>query len=122
VVVVLAGEQERGSLAVVGVGQRLRVSLDLGRQFGILAVLDQLEQLHDVGRALVEIRPQGDLGSEAVGLAKDPLRVALVLPEARLLGQGLQLGEVRFLAREVKDAPMSIGCALPARGSLRRPP
>ena len=54
--------------------------------------------------------------AQAVGLAQDLLRGALVVPEPGFLGQRVELGDARFLGLEVKDAPRSTGSARPGRG------
>src|SRR6185295_2553806 len=46
---------------------------------------------------------------------------AAVVPEPRLGGACLQLGQSRLLVREVKDAPRSFGSAPRGRGRARRP-
>jgi hypothetical protein len=88
-VVVLAREQERRSLAPeVGLeGGRLLVQL--GSQFGIAGLLDELEDGEEVVRPRFQAAPELDLGSQAAGLAEDLLRAALVVPESGLCCQRL---------------------------------
>jgi hypothetical protein len=56
-----------------------------------------------------------------VRLADDLLSGALVVPEAGLEGQCVELGDAPFLGLEVKDAPRSTGSARPGRGPWMRP-
>jgi hypothetical protein len=119
--IVFARKQERGPLSLVGLGEGVPVALDFGVELRIVRVLEELEQLDQVGCALVEVRPEIDLGAEAVGLAEDPLGASLIIPEARSLGQRLEFGEAGLFGRKVKDAPMSTGCAQPGLGWRRLP-
>jgi hypothetical protein len=57
-----------------------------------------------------------DLGSKYVGLAKDLLGGPLVVPEARLEGQCVELGDAFLFGLEVKVAPRSTGSARRGRG------
>jgi len=119
--VIFARKQEGRPLSLVGLREGVPVALDLGVELGIVGALEQLEQFDQVGCALVEVRPEIDLGTEAVGLAKDPLGGSLIIPEARSLGQRLEFGEAGLFGRKVKDAPISTGCAQPGLGSRRLP-
>jgi hypothetical protein len=47
---------------------------------------------------------------------------ALIVPEARLLGQLLEIGDASVLGRKVKASPRSRESARPGRGWRRRPP
>ncbi len=58
---------------------------------------------------------------KAIRLAQHVLRGPAVVPESRLRGVRLELGQSRLPAREVKDAPRSIGSAPRGRGRARRP-
>jgi hypothetical protein len=95
--------------------------VELGAQLGVIGLLEELGGRLEIGGSGQETVPQLDLGSEAVGLAKDPLGGPLVAPEAGFAGQRLQLCEARLSRRKVKDAPRSTGSAPPGRGRLPRP-
>jgi hypothetical protein len=95
--VVLAGEQQRRALALEVRGERVGLALELRCQFGISALLDQLERRKNVVDALLDAAPQLDLGAEAVRLAEDLLGASLVVPEPGLGRLGLELRGARFL-------------------------
>jgi hypothetical protein len=119
---VLAREQEGGALAAeVGLEGR-GVALDLRFELGVRRLIEQLDGRPEVGGAGPELLPQGDLGAEAVGLAEDLLGGPLVVPEAGLEGQRVELGDAGLLRLEVKDAPRSTGSVRPGRGWRTRPP
>jgi len=118
---VLAREEERRSLATeIGLEAR-DDTIELRRQLRVTGLVDELEGREEVVDAALEPAPQLDLGSEAVGLAEDLLGSALVVPEARLAGQRLELRDAPFLGLEVKDAPRSTGSARPGREPWRNP-
>src|SRR4029079_16544404 len=85
-------------------------------------LLGELEGSLEIVGPRKEARPPLDLDTEAVGLAKHALRRAAVVPEARLRCLLVECGQALLFAREVKDAPRSIGSAPPGRGRARRPP
>jgi len=118
---VLTGEQERGPLPIEVLLERGRRPIELRRELGIARLLDELEGRAEVVDAAFEAAPQLDLGSEAVGFTEDLLGRALVVPEAGLGGQPLELSDAALFRREVKDAPRSTGSARPGRGPWRRP-
>jgi hypothetical protein len=119
--VVLAREQERGSLPAEVRLEGRRLAIELGAQVGIAGLLDQLEGRQEIVGPRFEASPQLDLGAEVACLAKDLLGGALVVPEAGLAGQRLQVGDATLLGPEVKAAPTSTGSARSGRGSWRRP-
>jgi hypothetical protein len=119
--VVLAGEQELRPVAQEVRLERRRVAVQLGREFIVAGLLEQLDGSLEVVGPAQEGAPALDLGSEAVRLAKGALRRTLVVPERGLGGQCLQPGDAVFLGRQVKDAPRSTGSAPPGRGSPQRP-
>jgi hypothetical protein len=121
VVVVLAGEEQLGALAVEVPGQRVTLAVALGGELGIARLLDELvERLEVVGPAR-QAGPELDLRAQAVGLAEDGLGGPLVVPESGRAGQAFELGEAPLSVGEVKDAPTSTGSARPGRGRQRRP-
>jgi hypothetical protein len=119
--VVLAREEERGSLAAEVGLEGLDLAVELGAQLGIARFLDQLERREEIVDPALEAPPQFDVGSQAVGLAEDLLGGPLVVPEPGLAGQRLELGDAPFLGLEVKDAPRSTESARPDREPWRRP-
>src|SRR4029079_14537173 len=98
-----------------------RGPIELGGQLRVRGLLDELEGRKEVVDPGLEAAPELDLGSEAVGLAEDLLRAALVVPEPGLAGQRLELGDTPFLRLEVKDAPRSTGSARPGPEPWTRP-
>jgi hypothetical protein len=119
--VVLAVEEELRPLSTEVAFQRRAFPIELGAQLGVVGLLEELGGRLEIPGTGEEAVPEIDLGAEAVGLAKDLLGGALVVPEAGLAGQGLQIGKARLPGRKVKDAPTSTGSAPPGRGRLRRP-
>ena len=120
--VVLAGEQQGGPLArEVGL-EGGGVALELGVELGVGHLVEQLDGGAEVGGTGQQVTPGVDLGAQAVGLAEDLLGAALVVPETRLLGQRVELGDARLLRLEVKDAPRSTGSVQPGRGWRTCPP
>jgi hypothetical protein len=113
---VLTGEQERRPLSTEvrleggGVLVKLRLKTRIG------AFVQQLERGLEVGGARKQTVPCVDLGTEAVGLTKDLLGGALVVPEARLERQCVELCDALLFGLEVKGAPRSTGSARRARG------
>jgi hypothetical protein len=119
--IVLPREQERGPLSIEVPFELGRRPVELGRQLVVAGLLDQLEGREEIVDPRLEAAPQLDLGPKAVGLAQDLLGAALVVPEAGLAGQRLELGDTRFLGLEVKDAPRSTESAPPGRERWTRP-
>jgi hypothetical protein len=95
--VVLAGEQEERPLALEVPGEGVRLRVDLGLGLGVGGIREQLEELLDVGEALLDDPPGLDLLAQALGLADDLLRRALVVPEPGLDGAGVELRDARLL-------------------------
>jgi len=93
----------------------------LGLELCVAGLLGQLDRGLEVIGPREDARPELDVGPEAVGLAQDVLCGPAVLPETRLRRACVELGQARLLAREVKDAPRSIGSAPRGRGRARRP-
>jgi hypothetical protein len=114
--VMLTGEQERRPLAAEVGLERGRIAVDLGHEIGIVGFGEQLDGGFEILCAGVEPVPCLDLGSKSVGLAKDLLGGPLVVPEARLEGQCVELGDAFLFGLEVKVAPRSTGSALRGRG------
>jgi hypothetical protein len=119
--VVLAGEQERrarpAELAAEGVG----LAPDLGLGVGVGGVGEQVQELLEIRRALLEAAPELDLLAQALRLADDLLRGALVVPEPGFDGAGVELRYPLLLGSEVKDAPRSTGSAPRGPGWPSRP-
>ena len=120
--VVLAREEEGRPFAAEILLERGGIPFELGLELGIGGFVEQFERDLEVARAGQQVLPRIELGAEAVGLAKDLLGAALVVPEARFLGQRLERGDALGLGLEVKDAPRSSGSVRPGRGRRRRPP
>jgi hypothetical protein len=119
---VLAREQQGRALAgEVGL-ERGGVALELGLELGVGRLRKELDRGLEVGRARLEAPPRVDLGAQAVGLAEDLLGGSLVVPEAGLEGQGVELSDAFLLRAEVKGAPRSTGSVRPGRGWRMRPP
>ncbi len=121
-VVVLAGEQQGGPFADDVLLERGRVTGQLGFEFGVRSLVEQLEGRLEVLGAGGERSPRVDLIAQAVGLAQDLLGPALVVPEPGFLGQRLEFGDAGVLCLEVKDAPRSTGSARSGRGWWTHPP
>jgi len=118
----LTAEQEGGALPrEVGL-ERRGIPVQLALELGIGRFLEQLDRGSEVVGPGQDVVPRRQLGSQAVGLAEDLLRGALVVPEAGLLGQRVEVGDALGLRLEVKDAPRSIGSVRPGRGWRTRPP
>jgi hypothetical protein len=118
----LAGEQQGGAFPAEVLLERRGIALQLGLEIGVGGLVEQLEGGLEVVGAGQQVAPRIDLGAQAVGLAKDLLGGALVVPEPGLLGQRLELGDPFCLVVEVKDAPRSPGSVRPGRGWRTRPP
>jgi hypothetical protein len=119
--VVFAGEQERSAFAAEVALELGGRPIELRRQLLVAGLLDELEGRQEIVRAGLEVAPQPDLRAEIVGFTKDLLGRSLVVPERRLAGQRLQVGDAPFLRVEVKDAPRSTESARPGREPWRRP-
>jgi hypothetical protein len=89
--VVLTRKEQGGTLAGEVSFERGRLALELGGQFGIGRLLDELQRCQEVIGSALQTSPQLELGTEPAGLAKDPLSAPLIVPEAGLGGQRLQL-------------------------------
>jgi hypothetical protein len=95
--VVVAGEQEEGPLALELRAQGVSLSLEVRERLGVGRIGEEVQQLLEVGGALLESPPQGDLVAQALGLAGDLLRRTLVVPEAGLDGSRVELCDALFL-------------------------
>jgi hypothetical protein len=95
--VVLAGEEELRSFPVEIPFEAGGLTVELPGQLGVTRFLDELERREEVLRARAEASPQLDLRSEAVCLAENALRDALVIPEARRAGLCVELGDALLL-------------------------
>jgi hypothetical protein len=69
----------------------------------------------------LDTAPERQFLTEPFGLAQQPLRGALVVPETGLSDVSVQLRQTLLFSLEVKDAPMSPGSAGPGRGSRPAP-
>jgi hypothetical protein len=119
---VLAREQQgRALTGEIGV-ERGGVAVELGLELGVGRLGDELDCGLEVGRAGIERRPRVDLGAQCVSLAEDLLGGALVVPEARVECQGVELCDALAFGVEVKGAPRSTGSVRPGRGWRTRPP
>jgi hypothetical protein len=121
VLVVLAREEELGPLPVEVVLEGRAIAVTLGGELRITRFLDELAERLELRGPFEQTAPPCDVGPEAVSLAEDALRDALVVPEAGCAGQCLELGEPSRPCGEVKDAPRSTGSARPGRGRRQRP-
>jgi hypothetical protein len=83
-VIVLAVEEERGSLAGEVRLEGGSFAVELGGQLRIAGFLDELERCEEIVGPGFEAAPQLDLGSQAAGFAEDLLGGPLVVPEPRL--------------------------------------
>jgi hypothetical protein len=90
-IVVLTVEQERRPLAGEVLLERAGALIELPAELRVGRLLDQLEQGQQVVRTAGQPIPELDLGPQAVGLPEDPLGGSLVIPEAGLQGQGVEL-------------------------------
>jgi hypothetical protein len=95
--VVLAAEQEQRALPLELRGQGCGLALEVGLGLGIGGLGEELGELGDVVRALLDRAPEGDLLAQALGLAGDLLRLALVVPEPGLDGARVELRDADFL-------------------------
>jgi hypothetical protein len=95
--VVLAAEQEQRAFARELGSQRVRLARKVGFCVGVGRVGQEVQQLLERRGALLERAPQGDLVAQALGLADDLLRGALVVPEPGLDRAGVKLGDAGFL-------------------------
>jgi hypothetical protein len=84
--VVVAREQQERPLALELGRERLGLAGDIGLRIGVGGVSQELEQLLEVAGALLEAPPELDLLAQALSLADDLLRCALVVPEPGLDG------------------------------------
>ena len=64
--------------------------LDVGLGLGVGALAQQVGELEEVGGALLQRLPEGDLLAQALGLAQDALGGALVVPEAGFTRAGVE--------------------------------
>jgi hypothetical protein len=95
--VVLAAEQEERALPLELRGQGRRLTLEVRLGLGVRGFGEELGELGDVVRALLDRAPQRDLLAQALGLAGDLLRLALVVPEPGLDGARVELRDADFL-------------------------
>jgi len=95
--VVLAAEQEQRALALELRRQGGGLTLEVGLRLGVGGVCEELGELGDVVRALLDGAPEGDLLAQALGLAGDLLRLPLVVPEPGLDGARVELRDADFL-------------------------
>jgi hypothetical protein len=84
--VVLAAEQQQRPLAVELRREGGCLPLEVCLGLGVRRVGEEVEQLRQVVRPLLERAPQRDLLAQALGLAGDLLGLALVVPEPGLDG------------------------------------
>ena len=120
--VVFAGEQQRGPFAAEARLESGGVAFELGLELGVGGLREEVDGGEEVVGSPEEAFPQRDLLAQPVGLAEDLLSGALIVPEARLLGQRVELCDSSVLGRKVKASPRSRGSARPGRGWRRRPP
>jgi hypothetical protein len=120
-VVVLAREEEGRALAPEILRQSRRIPRELARELGVTGLCDELRGRLEIVGPGEQSAPQLDVAAEAVGLAKDLLGLALVVPEPRLRRLLVELGDTAFPYLEVKDAPRSIEPARRVRGLPMRP-
>jgi hypothetical protein len=79
---VLAGEQQgRAFTREVGL-ERRGIAVELGLEVRISTLVEELQRGFEIADAREESLPRLDLGPEAIRLAQDTLRGALVIPEA----------------------------------------
>ncbi len=78
---------------------------DLAHQVGILFGFGQVEQLQQFVGAALDRRPGVDFALQRGDLLHHLLGGLLLIPKAGGEGSFVQLGDARFLARQVKDAP-----------------
>ena len=118
--VVLAREQQARAQRLVVLLQGRVLLLDAGLEPRVR--VRELDQLGEVARPRLQPRARSvKVLAQAIGLAQDALRFALVGPEVRL-GRALLEGAQRLLlGGEVKAAPRSRGRGRPDRGSWRGP-
>jgi len=83
-VIVLAREQQRGTLAGEVRLECRGAAVELGSQLGVGRFLDELEGCQEVGGASFEAAPQLDLVPQPAGFAEDLLGDPLVVPETGL--------------------------------------
>jgi hypothetical protein len=95
--VVLAAEQEQRPLPGELRGQGRGLTLEVGLGLGVGGLGKELGELGDVVRPLLDRAPEGDLLAQALGLAGDLLRLALVVPEPGLDGARVELRDADFL-------------------------
>jgi len=95
--VVLAREQQERALPFELPPEGGGLALEVCLRLRIGRVGEQVQQLGEVVCPLLERAPQRDLLAETLRLPGDLLCRALVLPEARLDGAGVELLDARFL-------------------------
>jgi hypothetical protein len=122
VVVVLTREQECRALSPEVLLKRRGVAVEIRLEAGVSGFIEQLQGSAEVVGAREQTLPCVDLGTEAVGLAKDLLGGALVVPESGFDGQRVELRDASLLRVEVKGAPRSTGSVRPDRGWRTGPP
>jgi hypothetical protein len=95
--VVLAIEQEQGPLSLELGLQGAGLALDVGLRLGVGGVGEQVEELGQIVRPLLQRAPQRGLLAQALGLAGDLLCGTLVVPEPGFDRAGVQLRDARLL-------------------------
>ena len=95
--VVVAREQEQGPLALELHAQAVRLALEVREHLGVGRFGEEIQQLLEVHGALLEGTPEGDLVTQALGLAGDLLGGPLVVPEAGLDGARVELRDALLL-------------------------
>jgi hypothetical protein len=96
-IVVLAGEEELRPLSVEIPFEGGGLAIQLRGQLGIARFLDELKCREEVLGTRVEAAPELDLGSKSIGFAENPLRRALVVPEARCCRLRVEVGDAPLL-------------------------
>jgi hypothetical protein len=118
---VLAREQQGRPFASEVLLERCGIPFQLGLELGIGRFGEQLERDVEIAGTSEQVLPRLELGAQAVGLSKDLLGAALVVPEPGFLGQRLERGDPFGLGLQVKDAPRSSGSVRSGRGRRTRP-
>ena len=105
VVGVCLARQQAFEFAPGGVGaQPLERRLGLGDDPGFALGLSQFDQLERVGDLALDAAVARNRMVEPGALAQQLLRDAGIVPQARVLGLGVQLGEAPCCGLPVKDA------------------
>jgi hypothetical protein len=120
-VVIVAREQQGGSLPLEVRGQEIGILGQLRGELRIARFVDELEERLEFLRPGQDALPEQNLILKTVSLTQNPLGLPPVFPESGVERQGLEFRDPVLLRGKVKDAPRSSESAPRGPGPQPRP-